>query len=274
MLSSLILVFREVLEAALIISIVSAATREVAGSRRWILYGVTAGVFGAGLVALLADRIGAMAEGLGLELFNAGVLIAAVAMIGWHVIWMASHGRELAKQMREVGSAVAEGSRTLYALMIVVALAVLREGSEVVLFLYGVSLGGTDTMNMLAGSLAGVAIGAGLGYALYRGMLRIPMRYFFTATNGLLLLLAAGLAAQAAGFLNQADVVPAFGQQLWDTDWLLSEQSVFGQTLHTLVGYQSRPMGVQVLAYAATLFTLIIGMKRWGSKSAATAARA
>lgn len=274
MLSSLILVFREVLEAALIIGIVAAATRQVAGSRRWIFSGVGAGLIGAAAIAMLAERIAGMAEGLGMELFNAIVLILAVLMIGWHVIWMASHARELSERMRNLGSAVAEGQSSLFALFIVVALAVLREGSEVVLFMYGVSLGGDGAMSMLVGALGGVLAGAALGYVLYRGMLRIPVRYFFSATNGLLLLLAAGLAAQAAGFLNQADVLPALGQQWWDSSWLLSEESLLGQTLHTLVGYQARPMGVQVVAYLITLTILLIGMKRWGTNTAAPAARA
>lgn len=268
MLSSLILVFREVLEAALIISIVAAATHGVRGSRRWIVAGLVGGLCGAVAVGLMAERIGQLAEGVGMELFNAAVLGAAVAMIGWHVVWMARHGRELSVQMRQLGSAVAHGDRSLLALAAIVGLAVLREGSEVVLFMYGLLIGGAESGQMLGGSLAGLILGATTGWALYRGMLRIPMRHFFSATNGLLLLLAAGLAAQAAGFLNQADLLPAWGHAIWDTSWILSEKSMAGQALHTLVGYQDRPMGIQIFAYLLTALTLLIGMKTWGSTSA------
>lgn len=261
MLSALILVFREVLEAALIVTIVAAATRSVATRWRWIGAGIGAGVLGAIVVALLAERIGELADGVGLELFNACVLLAAVVMIGWHVIWMARHGRALAAEMTAIGSDVSRGSRSLWALLLVVALAVLREGSEVVLFLYGLSLGGAASGQMAIGAAIGVIAGAAVGLALYWGLLRIPMRHFFSATNGLLLLLAAGLAAQAAGFLNQADLLPALGRQVWDSSSILSEQSLVGQTLHTLVGYQARPMGVQVLAYLVTAIALFSGMK-------------
>ena len=100
MLGNLLLVFREVLEAALIISIVAAATRGVARRGAWIGSGIAAGVLGAVLVAFFAGAIADTMEGMGQEWFNAIVLLAAVAMIGWHVIWMSKHGRELAQQMK------------------------------------------------------------------------------------------------------------------------------------------------------------------------------
>lgn len=261
MLSALILVFREVLEAALIISVIAAATRSVAGRGYWIVGGIGAGLLGALIVALLGERISEWADGVGMEIFNAGVLLAAVLMIGWHVIWMARHGRALAAQMQAIGRDVSAGARSMWAMLLVIALAVLREGSEVVLFLYGLSAGGDGARPIMLGALAGLAAGAVLGLGLYWGLVRIPLRYFFSATNGLLLLLAAGLAAQAAGFLNQADLLPTLGRQVWDSSWLLSEQSLLGQTLHTLVGYQAHPSGVQVLAYVITCIALFSGMK-------------
>src|SRR5436190_23696726 len=128
MFANLLLVFREVLEAALIVSIVAAATRGVPRRGAWIGGGIGAGVLGAVLVALFASGIADAMEGMGQEWFNAIVLLAAVAMIGWHVIWMSKHGRELAQHMKQVGSAVSAGSRPMTALLVVVAIAVLREG--------------------------------------------------------------------------------------------------------------------------------------------------
>ena len=202
MLGTGLLVFREVLEAALIVSIVAAATRGVSGRGFWIGAGIGGGVVGAIVVAVFASSIANAVSGIGQELFNATVLLAAVAMIGWHAIWMASHGKELALQMKSVGSAVQAGSRPLSALLIVVAIAVLREGSEVVLFLYGQAASGAGTVDIVGGIAVGVAGGVAVGFLLYFGLLGIPMRYFFSATNWLMLLLAAGLASQAAGFLD------------------------------------------------------------------------
>ncbi|MEO6154972.1 MAG: FTR1 family protein [Thermomonas sp.] len=265
MLATAILVFREVLEAALIISIVCAATRGLVGRGRWVSSGVLLGIAGAVLVALGAGRIANAAEGMGQELLNAGVLLAAVLMLAWHAIWMARHGRELALQMKSVGAAVVAGSRPIKALMFVVALAVLREGSELVLFLFGMGAGGSSVASMAAGGLIGLTTGAAVGVTLYYGLLGIPIRYFFTATNWMVLLLAAGLASQAAHYLVQADWLPALGQRIWDTSWLLSNQSLAGQTLRTLIGYDARPTGMQLLFYTLTALCILIGMKTWGT---------
>ena len=256
-----ILVFREVLEAAMIVSIVAAATRGVVGRWRWIGSGLLLGSVGAGLVAAGAGRLADAMSGMGQEWFNAGVLLAAAAMIGWHVIWMARHGRVLAADAGRFGNDVSEGRRPMTALMIVVALAVLREGSEVVLFGYGLMSSGSGAGDLLTGGLLGVLSGVAAGVAMYAGLLRIPMRHFFRATNGLLTLLAAGLAASAAGFLAQADVLPTLANPLWDTSALLSDDSWLGRTLHALVGYTAQPSGMQVLLYLSIVIVLSGGAR-------------
>src|SRR3990167_5386051 len=103
MFGTAVIVFREVLEAAIIIGIVAAATRDVPGRSRWLIAGVLAGLVGSGIVAAATDAIGAMASGIGQELFNAIVLGIAVLMLAWHNIWMTSHGAELAAHARTVG---------------------------------------------------------------------------------------------------------------------------------------------------------------------------
>jgi high-affinity iron transporter len=257
-----LLVFREVLEAALIVTIVAAATRGVAGRAKFIGGGIGLGVIGAMIVALFAGAIAEAVGGSGQELFNACVLLAAVLMIGWHVIWMSSHGRELVQQMQAVGHAVKAGSSSLAMLLAVVALAVLREGSEIVLFLYGMAAGGAGKVDLLLGVPIGLAGGVAVGFALYFGLLRIPMRYFFSATNWMLVLLAAGLASSAARFLIQANWLPAWDNQVWNTSALLDNGSVVGQALHILVGYDARPAGMQIAFWLVTLAVLVFGM-RW-----------
>lgn len=261
MLATLLLVFREVLEAALIVSIVAAATRGVASRGLWISSGLAIGVIGAVVVAFFASGIAEAMSGMGQEWFNAIVLFAAVLMIGWHVIWMAKHGRELSQQMKQVGSAVSDGSRPMTALLLVVALAVLREGSEVVLFGYGLLAGGSTMSSLAIGGVLGIVLGVAVGFAMYFGLLKIPMRHFFSATNGLLVLLAAGLASSAAGKLVQADALPTLVDTLWDTSWLLSDQSWLGTTLNILVGYTAQPSGIQMAFYAATVALLLLGMR-------------
>jgi high-affinity iron transporter len=258
MLGALIIVFREVIEAGLIVGIVMAATRGVAGRGRWVSIGVGAGVLGAAIVAMFAGAISQAFEGSGQELFNAGVLGIAVVMLMWHNAWMARHGREIATEMRSVGMAVSEGAKPLTALAIVVGLAVLREGSEVVLFLYGIFASGTSGMSLFIGGILGVAAGAAFTGLTYFGLLAIPTRYIFSVTSWLIALLAAGMAAQSVQFLNNAGFVEVLGRTVWDTSWILSEGSIFGRLLHTLIGYTERPTELQLLVYIAIL--LLMGL--------------
>ena len=262
MLGAAIIVFREIIEAGLIVGIVLACTRDVAGRTGYILGGVAGGLAGALLVALGAEAISTALAGMGQEIFNAIILSIAVVMLAWHNVWMARHGRVLAMEMKSVGDAVASGARSLTALAVVVGVAVLREGSEVALFLYGVAVqdGGTG-LQLLAGGLAGLALGGGLSYLTYRGLVSIPARHLFSVTSALIALLAAGMAAQAVDFLERAGVLTALGQTLWDTSALLSDKSLFGRALHTLIGYSDRPSVLQGLVYAATLIAIVALMR-------------
>ncbi|MBS0317905.1 MAG: FTR1 family protein [Proteobacteria bacterium] len=257
-----LLVFREVLEAALIVSIVAAATRGVRARGWYIGGGIALGTVGALLVAVFAGAIAAHASGMGQEVFNACVLLAAVLMIGWHVVWMSHHARQLTQHMNQLGGAVRTGASSLGLLLAVVALAVLREGSEIVLFLYGMIAGGAE--GLYTGLVLGITGGTAVGLALYFGLLRIPVRYFFTATNWMLVLLAAGLASNAARYLAQANWLPDWGGQVWDSSWLLSDNSLLGRILHILVGYDARPSGMMLVFYLATAALLAAGI--WYSR--------
>lgn len=273
MLAVAVIVFREVLEAALIIGIVLAAAVGVRRRGAYVAAGIAGGLLGAALVAGFAAAIADAFAGAGQELLTSAVLLLAVGMLGWHNIWMARHGREMARAARELGQAVVTGSRPLAALSVVTGAAVLREGSETVLFVYGIAASGHVGVGaMLGGAALGLAAGAVAGAVLYRGLLRIPLKHLFAVTSWLVLLLAAGLAAQAAGLLVQADLIPSFGDQIWNTSFLLSEDSIPGRVLHTLVGYVARPAGVQLLAYAATL--LAIGVPMWAMARAERRRRA
>jgi len=149
-LAALLIVFREVFEAGLIVGIVMAVTAGVPGRGLWIFGGVAAGVLGACVVALFTGGLSELFGGNGQEIFNASILGFAVLMLTWHNVWMARHGREMAAELRAAGEAVVEGSKSLAALGVVVAIAVLREGSEVVLFLYGIAAqGGTSASAMV-----------------------------------------------------------------------------------------------------------------------------
>jgi high-affinity iron transporter len=182
---------------------------------------------------------------------------------------MSRHGRELVAELKAAGEAVVAGSKSLLALAIVVMVAVLREGSEVVLFLYGVAAAqGGGSWALVAGGFVGLLLGASVCLLTYLGLLSIPSRYLFGVTSALIALLAAGMAAQAIAFLEQANIVTALDQTLWDTSWLLRDSSFVGRALHTLIGYVDQPTAMQVVVYALTLSVIAVLMKVFAAPQA------
>jgi high-affinity iron transporter len=266
-LAALIIVFREVFEAGLIIGIVLAVTRSVPHRNRWIIGGVLAGALAACAVAAFAGALSQLFAGMGQELFNAAILAVAVMMLTWHNVWMARHGREMAGEMRAVGQAVAEGTKSLLALALVVGVAVLREGSEVALFLYGVvATDGGSALSLATGGIIGLALGAAVCLLTYFGLMRIPPRALFATTTVLITLLAAGMAAQAVAFLERANWLNSLDTVIWDSAWLLSDQSIAGRAMHTLIGYTDQPTEMQLLVYLAVLIVTVALMRLTGSQ--------
>jgi high-affinity iron transporter len=255
---SLIIVFREAMEAGLIVGIVLAATEGVAGRAAWIAGGVAAGVVGACLVAAFAAALSNAFAGAGQEVFTAAILGFAVVMLSWHILWMSRHAAQMTAELREVGRAVRLGQRSLAALAAVVGVAVMREGFEVVLFLYGiVAATHTGPAALATGAACGLAAAGALSWLLYRGLVIIPLTRLFSVTNVLIALLAAGMAGQAVAILHSADLLPGWGEQVWNTSGIIGDGSFLGRSLHALIGYSARPSGIQVAVWLATLAGLV-----------------
>lgn len=272
MLGTALLVFRETLEAALLIGIIAAATRGVMARNRWIMIGIAAGILGAGLVALLTGEIAKLADGIGPDLVNAAILVVAIAMLAWHTIWMSSHGKELAGEAGKLGRDIQSGSVAMSAACVAIAMTVLREGAETVLFLYGVMSGSEIPLSQAwAGGLLGLLAGVAIGFVAYAGIVRIPMRHVFNVTTGLIILLAASMASQLARILGQADLLPAGTAALWDSSSVLPMDSALGNVLHALVGYDAKPSAMQLLFYMGVIALMLIA-RHWVTKRAMTQA--
>lgn len=262
MAGALIIVLREVVEAGLIVGIVLAATRTLPSRGLYVAGGILAGLLGAALVAAFAGTLANALAGVGQEVFNAAILGLAVIMLGWHNIWMARHGRQIGEDLRRLGRDVLSGSRSLTALAVVVAVAVLREGSEVVLFLYGVVISsGESGLSLMLGGLLGLLLGAGISALTYQGLAVIPPRHLFRVTSVLIGFMAAGMAAQCVAFLEQADIATALGDAVWNTSSVLADNSIAGRVLHTLLGYTGKPTELQLVVYLSTLGTIFGAMK-------------
>lgn len=274
MFTTALIVFRETLEAALFIGIVAAATRELAGRARWLTAGVTAGASGAVLLALLAQHLSGWLDGLGQDVVNIGILSLALVMLLWHCVWVSTHTREMVSEARQLGHAVQHGSRPPLALVVVIALAVLREGAETVLFVTGSLTGNaaTSPAAVLTAGVLGLLSGALVGLGIYAGLSRIPTRRVFSVTNVLIALLAGSLASQLARALAQAGFIESWTTPLWDSNAVLSQDSVLGTFLHALVGYDAQPSAAQLCSYLAALIFIYAGtrlLKPTGSAPAA-----
>ena len=271
MFTTALIVFRESLEAALFVGIVAAATQGVAGRTRWLSAGVAAGSLGAIVLALLAQHLSGWLDGLGQDVVNIGVLSLALTMLLWHCIWVTTHSREMATDAKRLGLSVHEGQRKPWALLVAVALAVLREGAETVLFVGGslTGAGTTSAGSVLGAGALGLLAGAGVGVVIYAGLARVPARHIFSVTNLLIALLAASLASQLARALAQAGFLELGTTPLWDSSRLLAPDSALGTFLHALAGYDARPSAVQLASYVAILFAIFAGMRLLRPKGAA-----
>jgi high-affinity iron transporter len=262
MFATILIVFRESLEAALLVGVVAAATRGLAGRGRWLGAGVVTGFLGAVVLALLAGQLSGWLDGLGQDVVNIGVLSLALAMLLWHCVWVSAHTKEMVSDAKRLGRSVQEGQRTPWALLAVVSLAVLREGAETVLFVSG-SLTGADTQPgavLLAGA-AGIGLGALVGAIIYAGLTRIPTRHVFSVTNVFIALLAASLGSQLVKALSQAGLLESWTTPVWNSSPLLAQDSAFGTFLHALVGYDARPSAAQLFAYLAVLSFIYVGTR-------------
>lgn len=249
-----LIVFRETLEAALFVGIVAAATRGLERRSLWIAGGVLAGLTGALLLAAGMEKVSVWADGIGQDLLNVGIIAVALAMLAWHCVWVSTHGREMAHEARQTGNLAADGTGSLRALTLAVALAVLREGAETVLFVAGFMSGSSGgALPMLLGALTGLALGSLAGLLIYLGLARIKTQHLFSVTNALILVLAGSLASQLARTLIQAGLVVRWSEPLWDGSFLLSNESSLGILLHALLGYDANPSGLQLLFYAGAI---------------------
>ncbi len=260
MLQILIVVFREVLEIALIVGILTAVTKGIEKRDRYILSGLTLGILGAILLALTMDTISSALDGYGQEVFNGLVLISASILISWTVIWMQQHAKSLSGELKNLANSIKTGKKSLISLLVVVFLSVLREGSEVVLFTYGYYLSGTSLANVTAGLIFGISLGTICGFALYFGMLKIFGRYFFKITTWILVFLACAIFSQGVSFLVNANIIPPIIDQMWDSSQILPQTSTLGNILAAFIGYSDSPTGAQFIAYLSNFTILTIGL--------------
>ncbi|MEK6734295.1 MAG: FTR1 family protein [Pseudomonadota bacterium] len=256
MFATMIIILREVIEICLFLGMFSAALREVRDKNKIILLGILGGIIISILLAFGMNRLSNLFDGTGQEIINIVTLFIAILCILWTLIWVRKHDKKFHERIINLEN------QNIIPIALLIMLSIAREGSEIILFSYGILARGTSNYDLVYGIILGTTLGMGFGITLYFGLLRIPTKYFFRTINFLLILLAAGMASQIAENLIAADLVTVFSNSLWDSGWLISEKSLFGKLLHDLAGYSSQPTGLQFVFYVTTFMALYTIHKR------------
>src|SRR5262245_31371033 len=265
MIETLLVMWRESLEAALIVGILlTYLTRS--GHRAGIPFvwaGAAAGVVAAVLTAAASNGVLARLDPDAQELAQAGVLFLAVGVLTWMVLWMHRNARGLSGDLRRKADAALATGRLL-GLATIALTAVFREGIETVLFLWGIVVqrGDLTAVPLVAAGLLGAGLAVATAYLFFTGFRFLKLQTFFRVTGALLLLVAAGLLSAGLNKLIGLGYLSPLVSQVWNTSWLLRDDSVVGALLGALVGYRSRPSLLEVLAVSLYLPLMLWMLRR------------
>jgi high-affinity iron transporter len=207
------------------------------------------------LVAILLNMLGMEFDGKGEQIFEGIAMFLAAGVLTWMILWMRNHGGNLKNEIEEQinMAALGDGQKALFALAF---LAVFREGIELALFLLAARLT-SSPMQTLSGAALGLLSAAILGWVLFTSTIKLSLRGFFSTTNILLIVFAAGLVGLGVHEFNEAGVIPSVIEHVWDINGILSDKSEVGLLLKALVGYNSSPSLTGVITYFTYLASII-----------------
>jgi high-affinity iron transporter len=257
MLASFLLALREGLEAALIIGIVFGAILKLKRTDlyRKVWQGVGLGVLVSVAMALALNWLGMEFEGFGEQIFEGLTLLLAAGVLTWMILWMMSHGRRLQSEVEAQTRRITQ-SNAQKGLWILAFLAVFREGIELALFLFAARLT-SNSLQTVIGGLLGLTVATSLGWIVFTSTRRLNLRRFFDVTNTLLIVFAAGMIGLAIHELNEAGIIPALIEHVWDLRPVLSDENGLGLLLKALVGYNAAPSLTSVIGYLAYLVGIV-----------------
>jgi len=249
-----IIIFREILEVSILLGIIAAATNGIKNRFLYINSGILLGILGAVLIAVFTNTIFESFDGYGQEIINAIILLISSCMIIWTLVWMKNAHNKTTSKIINYGKGASQGEISLLSITFVTASVIFREGSEIALFSYSI-LAGTDQsfISIILGALLGFTTATITGILIYKGIIKIAGKYIFKVTSVFLSLIAAGMAAQAANLLASSNVITSYQIPLWDSSWLISQESFLGKILNFSIGYIDNPNGLEATFYLATL---------------------
>jgi high-affinity iron transporter len=242
LINSVILILREVLEAALIVSVFLALSQKLQLSRRWLIPTLLFGFVSAVIYALNIQAISQAFEGIGQEIVNASLQLVIFGCIALFVFIIKNEQHH---------------QRTVFIIICCISVAVIREGAEIIIYLRGLIAIPELRSPVMIGSIIGAGIGASVGVFFYYLIANLTFRNGLRLGLFLLILIAGGMVLQATQLLIQADLINS-QQALWNSSSFISERSLVGQLLYALIGYEATPTPIQVFAYLCSLFIMII----------------
>ncbi|MFQ5633994.1 MAG: FTR1 family protein [Gammaproteobacteria bacterium] len=242
LLTSVVIVLREFLEAALIISVLLAVSDELSIPRRWVRWGIGIGLAGALAYAANTAAVSDWLDGVGQEVVNAMLQIAVYCCLILVALLFS-------RRRPPEGSL---GANLAILMTVAVGLAVAREGSEIMIYLSGFAGDRTLLQPVVLGGMVGAGIGTSVGALTYYLLINIGSQWSMRVIIALIALIAAGLLSQATALLIQADWLPA-QLPLWNTSGWLPESSIVGQLLYAVIGYEATPTPIQTLIHVGGL---------------------
>lgn len=263
--NALFVVWRESLEALLIVGILFAWLKQndPVGGLRALWIGVAAGIGAALALAWAMVAVQDELSGQMLEWFQIGIVLLAAGLITQMVLWMQKHGRHMKRSLEnDIARASERSGHT--GIIVITMLAIAREGAETVVFLYGIGQEG-DSRSLLLGGGFGLLLAFATSWLLARGLRFLNYRNFFRITGFLLFLFASALLVTGVERLIGMGAIPALVEPLWDSSALLNDFSSTGKLVGVLTGYRSQPTLTLVLSYAA-YWLFVANMQRRADK--------
>jgi high-affinity iron transporter len=247
----LFIVWRESVEALLVIGLLHAWLRANPGTgMRYLWGGVAAGILAAlglgGAILWFQTFFAGNAQ----DYFQLAMVLVAAGLIIQMVFWMRRKGRTLRRDLEASLERSVERANWL-GMFTLVTLAVAREGSEMVIFLYGLGLAqhGIGFLQFVLAAAAGFLLAGSTFWMLQWGGRRLSWRAFFRFSEFMLLLLAASLLVSGLERMEGFGWLPSLKAQIWNSAWLLDDSSRLGAVVSTLTGYRAQPSLLLLLAY-------------------------
>lgn len=273
MIGTFIISWRESIEAALLVGILMVYLKKIGHEKSfiYIYIGVLFGIIASLLFGYLSARISFLFEGASEEIFSSLILLLAVIVLTYMVVWMTDQSKHIKGKIHQKIDSVLE-EKKLWALSFLAFTGVFREGIETVLFLWGIVIQnqGTSSLSLsLISGLAGIFLAVLMAWFFFRGFGHlVDMRKFFQITGGVLLLMSAGMLVASVGKLESAGFIPPLFTRVWDSSWLIDERTLFGHLFSGFFGYRAKPTLMEIMVYSVYFATIVLWLRRQRSSPA------